>query len=85
MALKKNAVIVGGGISKFGVRAATFFDMLQEATSEVARDIPELKSSRRCTRCLSLSPCRQKNPFPPFPQDQHRLAHTPRQGCYSTQ
>ena len=31
MASKRNAVIVGGGTSKFGVRAATFFDMLQEA------------------------------------------------------
>jgi hypothetical protein len=31
MAIKKNAVILGGGTSKFGVRAATFYDILQEA------------------------------------------------------
>ncbi len=39
----RNAVIVGGGISKFGVRAATFFDMVQEAVKACADDIPGLK------------------------------------------
>jgi acetyl-CoA C-acetyltransferase len=43
MAQKKNAVIVGGGTSKFGVRAATIFDMLQEAASAMSQDIPGLK------------------------------------------
>jgi acetyl-CoA C-acetyltransferase len=43
MAKKKNAVIVGGGHSKFGVRAATLFDMLQEAAGAAAEDIPGLK------------------------------------------
>jgi len=43
MTPKRNAVIVGGGLSKFGVRAATFFDMLQEATKAASEDILELK------------------------------------------
>jgi len=43
MANKRNAVIVGGGTSKFGVRAATFFDMLQEAAHACREDIPRLK------------------------------------------
>ncbi|MBP1707936.1 MAG: acetyl-CoA acetyltransferase [Chloroflexi bacterium] len=43
MASKRNAVIVGGGTSKFGVRAATFFDMLQEAAHACREDIPRLK------------------------------------------
>lgn len=45
MTKKKNAVILGGGISKFGVRAATLFDMLQEAARAAADDIPGLKPS----------------------------------------
>jgi acetyl-CoA C-acetyltransferase len=43
MANKKNAVIVGGGVSKFGVRRATLFDMVQEAARACADDIPGLK------------------------------------------
>jgi acetyl-CoA C-acetyltransferase len=43
MAQKKNAVIVGGGVSKFGVRQASLFDMLQEATKACSDDIPTLK------------------------------------------
>lgn len=43
MTPKRNAVIVGGGLSKFGTRAATFFDMLQEATKAASEDILELK------------------------------------------
>lgn len=43
MAQKKNAVIVGGGISKFGVRQAHLLDMIQEATSACHEDIPGLK------------------------------------------
>ena len=43
MAIKKNAVIVGGGTSPFGVRAATIFDMLQEAANAMSKDIPGLK------------------------------------------
>jgi acetyl-CoA C-acetyltransferase len=45
MALKKNAVIVGGGTSKFGVRQASFHDMIQEAAKACAEDIPVLKPS----------------------------------------
>jgi acetyl-CoA C-acetyltransferase len=45
MAQKKNAVIVGGGTSKFGVRQATFFDMIQEAAKACSDDIPALKPS----------------------------------------
>jgi acetyl-CoA C-acetyltransferase len=43
MAQTKRACIVGGGMCKFGVRAATIFDMLQEATSELSKDIPGLQ------------------------------------------
>ena len=43
MALKKNAVIIGGGTSKFGVRQASFFDMIQEAMKACSDDIPALK------------------------------------------
>jgi acetyl-CoA C-acetyltransferase len=43
MALKKNAVIVGGGYSKIGVRQATLLDMIQEAARACADDIPALK------------------------------------------
>jgi acetyl-CoA C-acetyltransferase len=43
MALKKNAVIVGGGYSKIGVRQATLLDMIQEAARACADDIPGLK------------------------------------------
>lgn len=43
MAEKKNAVIVGGGVSKFGNRQATLFDMVQEAAIAAREDIPNLK------------------------------------------
>src|SRR4030066_371144 len=39
MALKKNAVIVGGGTSKFGVRQAHLLDMIQEAARACQEDI----------------------------------------------
>jgi acetyl-CoA C-acetyltransferase len=45
MASKKNAVIVGGGYSKFGIRQATLLDMIQEAARAAADDIPGLKPS----------------------------------------
>ena len=45
MALKKNAVIIGGGTSKFGVRQASFHDMIQEAAKACSEDIPGLKPS----------------------------------------
>jgi acetyl-CoA C-acetyltransferase len=43
MANKRRAVIVGGGISQFGIRQATMFDMLQEAMKACSDDIPALK------------------------------------------
>lgn len=43
MALKKNAVILGGGISKFGVREAHFHDLIQEAVKACSDDIPAVK------------------------------------------
>ncbi len=45
MVMKKNAVIVGGGISKIGVRQASLLDMIQEAARACADDIPGLKPS----------------------------------------
>ena len=43
MAQKRNAVIVGGGVCKFGVRQASLVDMLQEATRACSEDIEGLK------------------------------------------
>lgn len=43
MAQKKRAVIVGGGVSKFGVRQAHLLDMIQEAAKACSNDIPALK------------------------------------------
>lgn len=43
MVSRKNAVIVGGGISKFGVREASFHDLIQEAMKACSDDIPALK------------------------------------------
>ena len=43
MSQKKNAVILGGGVSKFGVRQATLLDMIQEAAKACSDDIPALK------------------------------------------
>jgi acetyl-CoA C-acetyltransferase len=42
---RRNAVIVGGGCTKFGVRQATLLDMIQEAARSCADDIPGLKPS----------------------------------------
>ena len=47
MAQKKNAVIVGGGVSKFGVRQAHLLDMIQEAAKACSDDIPALKPSEK--------------------------------------
>ncbi len=43
MAVKKNAVILGGGTSKFGVREAHFHDLIQEAVKACSDDIPAIK------------------------------------------
>src|SRR4030042_364061 len=43
MAQKKKAVIVGGGVSKFGIRQATLLEMIQEAAKACSEDIPRLK------------------------------------------
>jgi acetyl-CoA C-acetyltransferase len=43
MSQKKNAVIVGGGTSKFGVRQAHLLDMVQEAAVACHKDIPGLR------------------------------------------
>ena len=43
MAKKTNAVILGGGVSKFGVREAHLLDLIQEAVKACSDDIPALK------------------------------------------
>jgi acetyl-CoA C-acetyltransferase len=43
MSKKTNAVIVGGGYSKFGVRQATLMELIQEAAKACMDDIPALK------------------------------------------
>ena len=39
----RNACIVGGGMCKWGVREASYIDMVQEAAKECLDDIPGLK------------------------------------------
>jgi acetyl-CoA C-acetyltransferase len=39
----RNACIVGGGMCKWGVREASYIDMVQEAAKECLDDIPRLK------------------------------------------
>ena len=43
MAKKTSAVILGGGVSKFGVREAHLFDLIQEAAKACSDDISALK------------------------------------------
>ena len=43
MAKRTNAVIVGGGVSKFGVREAHVLDLFQEAAKTCSDDILTLK------------------------------------------
>jgi acetyl-CoA C-acetyltransferase len=39
----RNACIIGGGMCKWGVREASYVDMVQEAAKECLADVPGLK------------------------------------------
>ena len=82
MTEKKNAVIVGGGTSKFGVRAATIFDMLQEATNAMSRDIPALQPKDIDGLIFaSTTAGRNSNSLNTAPIVAHRLGIKPKSIC----
>ena len=82
MAEKKRAVIVGGGTSKFGVRAATIFDMLQEATNAMSRDIPALQPKDIDGLIFaSTTAGRNSNSLNTAPIVAHRLGIKPKSIC----
>jgi acetyl-CoA C-acetyltransferase len=82
MAQKKNAVIVGGGASKFGVRAATIFDMLQEAANAMSKDIPGLQPKDVDGLILaSTTAGRNSNSLNTAPVVAHRLGIFPTSIC----
>lgn len=82
MAQLKRACLVGGGMSKFGVRAATIFDMLQEATSELSKDIPGLKPSDIDGLIFaSTTSGRNSNSLNSAPVVAHRLGIKPSSIC----
>ena len=82
MAQKRNACIVGGGTSKFGVRAATIFDMLQEAANAMSKDIPGLKPKDIDGLILaSTTAGRNSNSLNTAPIVAHRLGVKPSSIC----
>jgi acetyl-CoA C-acetyltransferase len=82
MANKRNAVIVGGGTSKFGVRAATFFDMLQEAAHACGEDIPRLKPAAIDGLIIASTMAgRHSNALNTAPLVAHRLGIKPTSIC----
>ena len=82
MAEKKHAVIVGGGVSKFGARAATFFDMIQEAAAAAVQDVPALKPSDidGLIVCTTMAG-RHSNALNTAPLVAHRLGLKPTAIC----
>jgi acetyl-CoA C-acetyltransferase len=82
MAQKKHAVIVGGGVSKFGVRQATLFDMVQEAARACADDIPALKPEKIDGLLFcSTKVGRHSNALNTAPLIAHRLGLRPTSIC----
>ncbi|MDD5338723.1 MAG: thiolase family protein [Dehalococcoidales bacterium] len=82
MAETKRACIVGGGMCKFGVRAATIFDMLQEATSALSKDIPGLKPQEIDGLIFaSTTAGRNSNSLNTAPIVAHRLGLKPTSIC----
>ena len=82
MAIRKNACIVGGGTSQFGVRAATIFDMLQEAANAASKDIPGLMPKDIDGLIFaSTSAGRNSNSLNTAPIVAHRLGIKPTSIC----
>jgi len=82
MAKRKNAVILGGGVSKFGVRQATFFDMIQEAVKACADDIPGLKPADIDGLIIASTMAgRHSNALNTAPLVAHRLGIKPTSIC----
>ena len=82
MGQTKRACIVGGGTSKFGVRAATIYDMLQEATSAMSADIPGLKPKDIDGLIFaSTTAGRNSNALNTAPIVAHRLGIMPKSIC----
>ncbi|MCJ7604450.1 MAG: thiolase family protein [Dehalococcoidales bacterium] len=82
MAQKKNAVIVGGGTSKFGIRNATLLDMIQEAAVAAAQDIPGLKPTDIDGLIVATTMAgRHSNALNTAPLVVHRLGLSPTSLC----
>jgi len=82
MAQKNNAVIVGGGVSKFGVRQATLFDMVQEAMKACSDDIPALEPAEIDGLIFcSTKVGRHSNALNTAPLIAHRLGLSPTSIC----
>jgi acetyl-CoA C-acetyltransferase len=82
MAQTKRACLVGGGTNKFGVRAATIFDMLQEATLAMTEDIPGLQPKDVDGLILATTTSgRNSNSLNPAPVVAHRLGLKPSSIC----
>jgi len=82
MAKKTNAVILGGGVSKFGVRQAHLLDMIQEAAKACSDDIPALKPTDidGLIVCTTLAG-RHSNALNTAPLVVHRLGLQPTSIC----
>jgi len=82
MAKKRNAVILGGGVSKFGVRQAHLLDMIQEAAKACSDDIPALKPTDidGLIVCTTLAG-RHSNALNTAPLVVHRLGLRPTSIC----
>ena len=82
MAKKTNAVILGGGVSKFGVRQAHLLDMIQEAAKACSDDIPALKPTDidGLIVCTTLAG-RHSNALNTAPLVVHRLGLRPTSIC----
>src|SRR4030065_337314 len=82
MAKGTNAVIVGGGVSKFGVREATIHDLFQEAAKACSDDIPALKPADidGLIVCTTMAG-RHSSALNPAPLVVHRLGLKPTSIC----
>src|SRR4030042_1525650 len=82
MAKRTNAVIVAGGVSKFGVREAHILDLFQEAAKACSDDIPILKPTDidRPIVCSTMAG-RHSSALNTAPLVAHRLGLKPTSIC----
>src|SRR4030042_1861201 len=82
MAKRTNAVIVAGGVSKFGVREAHILDLFQEAAKACSDDIPTLKPTDidRPIVCSTMAG-RHSSALNTAPLVAHRLGLKPTSIC----